>query len=109
MRNPIQAMIEKQLSSFPDDLAEAMEELQKAEIVGSAGGGAVTIRMTGDGKVLDAAIEPEVVDPEDVELLEDLLCAALRDALAKTAELKREKVLSSTPLGAMGVELPDIF
>ena len=61
------------------------------------------------GKVLDAAIEPEVVDPEDVELLEDLVCAALRDALAKTAELKREKVLSATPLGAMGVELPDIF
>lgn len=109
MRNPIQAMIEKQVASFQQDLAEAMEELQQIEIVGSAGGGAVTIRMTGNGQVLEAKIAPEVIDPEDAELLEDLVCAALRDALAKAAKLKSEKIMSATPLGAMGIDLPDLF
>ncbi len=109
MRNPIQAMIEKQVASFQQDLAEAMEELQGTEIIGSAGGGVVKVRMTGDGKVLDTEIAPEVVDAEDIELLQDLVCAAFRDALGKAAELKREKIMSATPLGAMGVDLPDIF
>ncbi len=109
MRNPIQAMIEKQVAGFQQDLAEAMEELQGAEILGSAGGGVVKVRMTGDGKVLDTEIAPEVVDVEDIELLQDLVCAAFRDALGKAAELKREKIMSATPLGAMGVDLPDIF
>ncbi len=109
MRNPIQAMIEKQIAGFQEDLAAAVEELQQAEIVGSAGGGAVKIRMTGDGKVLDTKIDGDVVDAEDIELLQDLVCAAVRDALAKIAKLKREKVMSATPLGDMGVELPDIF
>ncbi len=109
MRNPIQAMIEKQVASFQEDLAEAMEELQQAEIVGSSGGGAVTIRMTGDAQVLETKIAPGVIDPDDIELLEDLVCAATRDALAKVAKLKREKIMSATPLGAMGVDLPDIF
>ncbi len=109
MRNPIQAMIEKQVAGFQQDLAEAMEELQGAEILGSAGGGVVKVRMTGDGKVLDTEIAPEVVDAEDIELLQDLVCAAFRDALGKAAELKREKIMSATPLGAMGVDLPDIF
>ncbi len=109
MRNPIQAMIEKQVASFQQDLIEAMEELQGAEITGSAGGGVVKVRMTGDGKVLDTEIAPEVVNAEDIELLQDLVCAAFRDALGKAAELKREKIMSATPLGALGVDLPDIF
>ena len=109
MRNPIQAMIEKQVASFQQDLVEAMEELQGTEITGSAGGGVVKVRMTGDGKVLDTEIAPDVVDAEDIELLQDLVCAAFRDALGKAAELKREKIMSATPLGAMGVDLPDIF
>ncbi len=109
MRNPIQAMIESQVTKFQESLAGAMEELQQSEITGSAGGGAVRARMTGDGKLLDVEIAAEVVDPQDVELLQDLVCAALRDALAKTAELKREKIMSATPLGAMGIDVPDIF
>ncbi len=109
MRNPIQAMIEKQVAGFQQDLAKVLEELQAAEIIGSAGGGVVKVRMTGDGKVLDTEIAPEVVDSGDIELLQDLVCAAFRDALGKAAELKREKIMSATPLGAMGVDLPDIF
>ncbi len=109
MRNPIQAMLESQVTKFQESLAGAMEELQQSEITGSAGGGAVRARMTGDGKLLDVEIAAEVVDPQDVELLQDLVCAALRDALAKTAELKREKIMSATPLGAMGIDVPDIF
>ena len=109
MRNPIQAMIEKQVDTFRETLADAMEELQQAEVTGSAGGGVVRTHMTGDGKLLDVEIAPEVVDPKDVELLQDLICAAMRDALAKAAELKREKIMSATPLGNLGVDLPDIF
>ena len=109
MRNPIQAMIENQVASFQEDLAKALEELQSAEILGSSGGGAVEIRMTGGGNVLDVRIDPAVVDQEDVELLQDLVCTAIRDALAKSSNLKREKILAATPLANLGVDLPDIF
>ena len=109
MRNPIQAMIQNQLASFQEGLAEAMEQLSAAEMEGSAGGGAVKVKITGMGEVTAVRIDPQVVDPEDVELLQDLVCAAVREALRKASELKRERIMSSTPLGSLGVDLPDIF
>ena len=109
MRNPIQAMIQNQVALFQEGLAKAMEELSAMEVEGSAGGGAVKVKITGLGEITEVFIAPQVVDPEDVELLQDLVCAAAREALRKAAEAKRERIMSSTPLGNLGVELPDIF
>ena len=109
MRNPFQAMIENQVANFQAQLTEAMAELAEMEIEGSAGGGAVKVTLTGGGEVLRVAIDPEVLKEQDVELLQDLVCAALRDGLTRVSETKREKIMRATPLGALGMELPDVF
>ena len=109
MRNPFQAMIESQVAGFQTQLVAAMEELALIEVEGSAGGGAVRVTMTGTGQLVKLAIDPGVWDEGDRELMEDLICAAMRDALEKASAVKREKIVSSTPLAGLGVELPDMF
>ncbi len=107
--NPLQKFIEAQVGNIQADLQKALQELETEQVESSVGGGAVRCTMTGIGQLLDIKIEPSVVDPADTELLEDLVTAAVRDCLARCAELKREKIMSSTPLGAMGLQLPDSF
>lgn len=67
----------------------AQAEAAATEIEGVAGGGMVRIRATGTGQVLGVTISPEVVDPSDVEMLEDLVLAALHDVNARLAEIQR--------------------
>ena len=88
------------------DLGGLLESAQQAfsaqakaatEIVeGRAGGGVVTVEMTGGGEVTAVRLAPEVVDPDDIEMLQDLIVAALHDAGLKVTELQR------TALGALG-------
>jgi DNA-binding YbaB/EbfC family protein len=72
--------------------ARAAEEV----VTGSAGGGVVTVEMTGTGEVRSVKLAPEVVDPQDIEMLQDLVVAALHDAGAKVTALQRDA------LGALG-------
>ena len=72
--------------------ARAAEEV----VTGSAGGGVVTVEMTGTGEVRSVKLAPEVVDPQDIEMLQDLIVAALHDAGAKVTALQRDA------LGALG-------
>lgn len=72
--------------------ARAAEEV----VTGTAGGGVVTVEMTGTGEVRSVKLAPEVVDPQDIEMLQDLIVAALHDAGAKVAALQRDA------LGALG-------
>lgn len=109
MKNPFQSLIESQLANFQEGLTRALEELQAEELEGSAGGGAVTVRITGMGEVTAVRIDPAVVNADDVELLNDLVCAAVRDAVRKASEMKKAKIAENTPLGALGVDLPDIL
>ncbi|HEY3398901.1 MAG TPA: YbaB/EbfC family nucleoid-associated protein [Armatimonadota bacterium] len=109
MRNPFQALIASQVENFQTQIVEALEELSRVEIEGSAGGGAVKIAITGTGEVLRVLLEPSLLEQNDRELLEDLITAAMRDALARVSAMKREKLVSATPLAGMGVDLPDIF
>jgi DNA-binding YbaB/EbfC family protein len=109
MRNPLQSMFENQFAQVSENLTKALEELEAAEIEGSAGGGAVRVHVTGSGQILDVKISPAAVQPEDIELLEDLVCAAMRDAFAKATQLKKEKLMSATPLGALGLDVPNVF
>jgi DNA-binding YbaB/EbfC family protein len=64
--------------------------LLAAVIEGTAGGGAVRVTMTGDQKISGITIEPEVVDPEDVEMLQDLIMAAIADAAERASELQAQ-------------------
>lgn len=72
------------------------------EVEGSAGGGMVRIRATGGGEVLAVHIDPAVVDPGDVEALEDLVLAALRDVHAEAARLQAEAMGGFDPSGMLG-------
>ncbi len=72
---------------------QAAQETQAAQVVtGSAGGGKVTVEMTGSGDYRNVTIAPDAVDPDDVELLEELVLAALRDAGAQIAELQEATI-----------------
>jgi DNA-binding YbaB/EbfC family protein len=86
----------KQLQKIQDDMKKTQEELASQVIEGSAGGGKVVVKCNGNQEILEIKIAKEVVDPEDVELLEDLILAAVRDALEKSKSLAEEKMSDFT-------------
>lgn len=71
----------KQAQKMQKQMAEMQEEMEKKEFETSAGGGAVTVKVNGKKEVIDIQIQPEVVDPEDVEMLQDLIMAAINEAI----------------------------
>ncbi|WP_110114896.1 YbaB/EbfC family nucleoid-associated protein [Bacillus sp. CGMCC 1.16541] len=77
----------KQMQKMQKDMQKAQEELADQKIEGTAGGGMVTVLMNGNKEVLEVNIKEEVVDPEDIEMLQDLVLAATNDALKKIDEL----------------------
>ena len=77
----------KQMQKMQKKMAEAQEELGEKKIEGSAGGGMVTVMVTGHKEVVDVIIKPEADDPDDIEMLQDLVLAATNDALKKVEEL----------------------
>ena len=81
------AALLKQAQQMQQQLVAAQEELAQAEVTGSAGGGLVTATMTGDGELTALTIAPAAVDPDDVETLQDLVVAAVRDAKRAADEL----------------------
>ena len=87
----------KQAQKLQEQMAKAKEDLENARVTGSAGGGAVTVTISGSKRFLSVEIKPEVVDPDDVEMLEDLITAAANEAYAEADEL-----LKSSPLSQLG-------
>ncbi len=77
----------KQMQKMQKKMAEAQEELGQKTLEGTAGGGMVTVTVTGHKQVVDVKINPEAVDPDDVEMLQDLILAATNDALKKADDL----------------------
>ncbi len=77
----------KQMQKMQKKMAEAQEQLGEEKIEGTAGGGIVKVVVTGHKEVVDVQINPEAVDPDDVEMLQDLVLAAVNDALKKADEL----------------------
>ena len=74
------------------DMQAAQAEVEAAEVEASAGGGVVTVRANGAKKIISVKIAPEAVDPDDVEMLEDLVTAAVNEAMTKADELMQEKM-----------------
>ncbi|PMQ01496.1 MAG: YbaB/EbfC family nucleoid-associated protein [Dictyoglomus sp. NZ13-RE01] len=100
MKNPFDAM--KQLKKVKEMMDKINQELAETLVEGTAGGGMVKIVMNALEEVKEVKINPEVVDKEDVEMLEDLISAAIRDALTKAKEVSAEKMGSL----AQGLPLP---
>lgn len=82
----------KMLRQMQERLHKAQEELAQLTVEASVGGGAVTVVMSGDQKMVSIKISPEVVDPNDVEMLQDLIMAAVNEGLAKSQELATKRL-----------------
>ena len=77
----------KQAKKMQEQMAKMQEELEAKIVEASAGGGAITAKVNGRQEVLEIKIKPEVVDPDDVEMLEDLILAVINDAIKKSQEM----------------------
>jgi DNA-binding YbaB/EbfC family protein len=78
------------------DMQAAQEQVEQTEVEATAGGGVVTVRANGAKKILSVKISPEAVDPDDVEMLEDLVTAAVNEALNKADAMMQEKMSGIT-------------
>lgn len=103
MKNMNQMM--KQVKKMQEQMLKAQEELGNKTIEGTAGGGVVNVTMNGHKKLLNVTIKPEAVDPEDVEMLQDLVLTAVNDALTKADELATQDMGRFTG----GMNIPGLF
>jgi len=97
-----QAQMMKKLQDMQAEMAKAQEEVEQAEYSASAGGGAVEITVNGKHELLSVKLQPEVVDPEDVEMLGDMIIAAANEAIRKASEAMEQRMGSATS----GLNLP---
>ncbi len=86
------AQLLQQAQQMQQDLAAAQEELAETEVTGTAGGGLVSATMTGTGELTALTIAPSAVDPDDVETLQDLVVAAVRDAARQVDQLTADRM-----------------
>jgi nucleoid-associated protein EbfC len=101
----------RQVQKMQEDMVAAQEALKNEEVEASAGGGMVTVKVSGDLVVKDIRIDPEAVDPDDVELLQDMVLAATNEALRAAQDLAAKKMNAVTgglagPGGLGGLGLP---
>lgn len=91
-----------QVQKLQEEMAAAQESLKEEVVEASVGGGVVTVRMTGAQELVDIVIQPEVVDPDDVETLQDLLVAAFNEASQKARDLAEERMAPFANMLNMG-------
>ena len=94
MKNMMNLM--KQAKQMQSKMAEVQEALGEMTVEATAGGGQVTAVVTGRQEVVEVRINPEVVDPEDVEMLQDLVTAVINEGLRKAGELAQEEMNKAT-------------
>ena len=80
----------KKMQKMQKDMMAAQESLKDQTVEGTVSGGMVTAVANGDGKILDIKIKEEVVDPDDIEMLQDMVLTAVNDALEKSKKLKED-------------------
>jgi DNA-binding YbaB/EbfC family protein len=101
---PNMQQLMKQAQRMQQQMVAAQQELAETQVSGTSGGGLVTATVTGSGEVLGVKIDPKAVDPDDVESLEDLVIAAIRDAARAAAELTEQKMGPLTKgMGSLGL------
>lgn len=87
----------QQARKMQDQMMKAQEELENAEIVGKAGGEMVTVTMNGNKEIKSIKLDKSAVDPDDVEMLEDLIIVAIKDASEKADAMRKDKM----PMGGL--------
>jgi DNA-binding YbaB/EbfC family protein len=104
-KKPNMQQMLQQVQKMQNDMQVAQEELKQETVTASAGGGMVTVEVTGDLHVKSIAIDPAAVDPEDAEMLGDMVLAAVNEALRAAQELAEKKMGGLTgglDLGGLG-------
>jgi nucleoid-associated protein EbfC len=103
-KQPNMNQMMRQVQQMQEEMAKAQESLKHETVEASAGGGMVTVKVSGELEILDLKIDPDAVDPEDVELLQDMVQAALNEALRSAQELAASKMGAVTGgLGGLGL------
>jgi len=102
------ANLMKQAQKMQRQMEEQQKEMEGKEFSASAGGGAVTVTVSGTREVLKVSLKEEVVDPEDIEMLEDLIVAATNEAL-RAVEEESNEAMSKMTGGMGGSGLPGMF
>lgn len=82
----------RQAQKMQDDMQKAKAEIEATTFTGSSGGGMVSVSMTGNRQVSSVSIKPEIIDPDDKEMLEDLVTAAINDCLNQITKAEKEKI-----------------
>lgn len=95
----------KHARQFQENLAQVQEELAARMVTGTAGGGMVTATVNGRGELVGLAIEPEVINPDDRQMLQDIVIAAVNDGLRKAKDLGRSELGKLTG----GITIPGMF
>lgn len=96
--------IMQQAREMHEKMAKIQNELAAKKITGSAGGGMVTVEATGKGDIISISIEQEMIDPAEREMLQDLVAAAVNDALRKARELAKQEMTRLTG----GIQIPGV-
>lgn len=94
----------RQLQRMQAQITKAQQEIEESTVEASAGGGAVTVVVSGQPRLQSIKIAPEAVDPDDVEMLEDMIAAALNEALEKVRTMQAERFGSVTG----GLDMPGL-
>jgi nucleoid-associated protein EbfC len=92
----------KQAQQMQAEMAKAQEQLKEEVVEASAGGGMVKVKMSGDLRLRELTIDPEAIDPEDAEVLADMVTAAVNEALRAAQERANERMGSIAGLGGLG-------
>ena len=95
----------KQVQKMQADMKKMQAEMETRTLEATAGGGAVKVIANGKQEILSIVISPEAVDPEDVEMLQDMILAAVNEALQKTQEMMQEEMQKITG----GLSIPGVF
>ena len=95
----------KMIQQMQNRMMKIQQELDEAVVEGTAGGGVIKVEVSGQREMKSIKIDPSAVDPDDVEMLEDLVLAAVTDAMEKAAKLNEEKMSALTG----GMKIPGLM
>jgi DNA-binding YbaB/EbfC family protein len=112
-KQPNMNQMMRQVQQMQAEMMKAQEELKNEVVEASAGGGMVTVKITGDLELKELRIDPEAVDPDDVDMLQDMVQAAVNEAIRSAQELAASKMGAATgglggPGGLGGLGLPGL-
>ncbi len=97
----------KQAQKMQEDMAALQEDLDSREYDVSAGGGMVELKISGKKEILSISIKPEIVDPDDVETLEDIIVAAVNEGIKRVETTNESEMQKLT--GSLGMGMPGLF